>query len=72
MDGHNYYGDYQSEYGDNIENKSLVNKQVCAACEHKDVCYIYKDICEGRRYYQDYFGEDVRCFYFKKRIKTIR
>ena len=70
MDNSNYYGDYESEYGNNLENKSLVNKQVCGVCSHKDVCFIYKEINEGKKWYQEFFGDGVSCPYFKNSIKV--
>lgn len=71
MDNRNYYGEYESEYSDSLINKSFVNKKVCEMCEHKEVCYIYKDICEGRKWYQDYFGADVSCSYFKNNETSV-
>lgn len=70
MENCNSYNNYEEEYGAQLENKSLVNKQVCEVCEHKDVCYMYKNICEGRKWYQDYFGADVSCPYFKSVFKV--
>lgn len=61
-----YEFDYCTEIYDQTINRSKTNKIVCKQCVHKDVCYMYKDICEGRKWYQDYFGINVLCPYYKK------
>lgn len=49
----------------------LMNEKVCQHCSHKDVCYMYKDIEEGRKWYSDYFGEDVLCPYLYNRMTVM-
>lgn len=49
----------------------LMNKKICQHCSHKDVCYMYKDIEEGRKWYSDYFGEDVLCPYLYNRTTVM-
>lgn len=60
---------YNPRYNEEHKNKSLVNKKVCKQCVHQWVCYMYKEICEGKKWYQDFFGEGVSCPYFKKETK---
>jgi len=43
--------------------EQLMNERICQHCSHKDVCYMYKDIQEGRKWYSEYFGDDVICPY---------
>lgn len=45
----------------------LMNKKVCRQCSHVDVCYMYKDIEEGRKWYEEYFGDDTICPYLYNR-----
>lgn len=43
---------------DMYEQSVLVN---CEKCACKDVCYIHRDIVNGTKYEDEYFGEDVEC-----------
>ena len=71
MDGCNPYKDYEEEYDDQLFNRSLVNETICKQCVHLNVCYMYKNINEGKKYYQDYFGEGVMCPDFIQMFRIV-
>lgn len=35
----------------------MMNKNICEQCNHKSVCYKYKEICSGDKTFDDFFGE---------------
>lgn len=65
-------------YFDKHDLKILMNeKDYCINCIHKEVCYKYNDILEGKKSYNEYFGEDCICGSFISKedifdVKTSR
>lgn len=39
----------------------IMNIKVCQNCVHKEVCYKLKNISDGKKTYEDYFGKEVVC-----------
>lgn len=43
----------------------------CEDCKCADICYKYRDICAGRKTYNEYFDEDVTCSDFIDRTRFV-
>lgn len=43
----------------------------CKDCKCADICYKYRDICAGRKTYNEYFDDDVTCSDFIDRNRFV-
>ncbi len=43
----------------------------CKGCKCVDICYKYRDICAGRKTYNEYFDDDVTCSDFIDRTRFV-
>ena len=50
----------------------MMSEKICNRCMKKDVCFMYTNIKEGRKWYSEYFGKGVFCLNFVDSVEKLR